>query len=88
MSLHLLLSISYKAINARGPSNTLEDQLDFQEFISEYQKVILSGKKMSVIVTIKDNITEKNNKKHKKVSFYTLYEIISNILTFKFFLGF
>ncbi|UZO06844.1 uncharacterized protein OCT59_018968 [Rhizophagus irregularis] len=31
-------TISYKAVNARGPSNTLEDKLDFQEFISEYQK--------------------------------------------------
>ncbi|CAB5388017.1 unnamed protein product [Rhizophagus irregularis] len=31
-------TISYKAVNACGPSNTLEDKLDFQEFISEYQK--------------------------------------------------
>ncbi|CAB5388964.1 unnamed protein product [Rhizophagus irregularis] len=31
-------TISYKAVNTRGPSNTLEDKLDFQEFISEYQK--------------------------------------------------
>ncbi|PKY60667.1 hypothetical protein RhiirA4_431290 [Rhizophagus irregularis] len=60
--------ISYKAINARGPSNTLKDQLDFQEFISEYQRVISSGKKMSVIVAIKDNMTKKKNKKHKKNS--------------------
>ncbi|GBC19578.2 hypothetical protein GLOIN_2v193871 [Rhizophagus irregularis DAOM 181602=DAOM 197198] len=27
-----------ETVNARGPSNTLEDKLDFQEFISEYQK--------------------------------------------------
>ncbi|GBB88761.1 hypothetical protein RclHR1_15360003 [Rhizophagus clarus] len=31
-------TISYKAVNARGSSNTFEDELDFQEFISEYQK--------------------------------------------------
>ena len=38
-------TISYKAVNARGLSNTLEDWSDFQEFIGEYQKVFLSGKK-------------------------------------------
>ncbi|GBB90365.1 hypothetical protein RclHR1_01730013 [Rhizophagus clarus] len=31
--------ISYKAVNVRGPSNELEDELDFQEFISEYGPV-------------------------------------------------
>jgi hypothetical protein len=59
-------TISYKAINARGPSNTLEDQLDFQEFISEYQKIISSGKKMSVIVITKE---EEKVKKREKVNF-------------------
>ena len=58
-------TISYKAVNARGPSNTLEDWSDFQEFIGEYQKVFLSGKKMLVVVVVKDK--EKLAKKHKKV---------------------
>jgi len=44
--------ISYKAINARRPSNELEDELDFQEFISEYKRVVLAGKKMSIIVVV------------------------------------
>ncbi|GBC45398.2 hypothetical protein GLOIN_2v193871 [Rhizophagus irregularis DAOM 181602=DAOM 197198] len=59
-----------ETVNARGPSNTLEDKLDFQEFISEYQKVTLTGKKMSVIVVVivKNNVTEKKNRKHKKHS--------------------
>lgn len=57
--------ISYKALNARGPSSELEDELDFQEFISEYKKVFLAGKKMILIVDVKDNITKK---KHKKES--------------------
>ncbi len=47
-------TISYKAVNARGPSNTLEDRSDFQEFVSEYQKVFLFGKKMSVIVIVRN----------------------------------
>ena len=58
-------TISYKAVNARGPSNTLEDWSDFQEFIGEYQKVFLSRKKMLVVVVVKDK--EKSAKKHKKV---------------------
>ena len=58
-------TISYKAVNARGPSNTLEDWSDFQEFIGEYQKVFLSGKKMLVVVVVKDK--EKSAKKYKKV---------------------
>ena len=58
-------TISYKAVNARGPSNILEDWSDFQEFIGEYQKVFLSGKKMLVVVVVKDK--EKLAKKHKKV---------------------
>jgi hypothetical protein len=63
-------AILYKAVNARGPSNTLEDQSDFQEFISEYRKVISSGKKMLVIVTVKDNNIEKKNKNRKRVKFF------------------
>lgn len=61
--------ISYKVMNARGPSNTLEDKLDFQEFVSEYRKIISSGKKMLVMVTVKDNVIEKKSEKHKMVSF-------------------
>lgn len=62
-------TISYKAVNARGPSNELEDELDFQEFLNEYKKIISLGKKMSVIVDMKKNIKEnkKFSKKHKKV---------------------
>ncbi|CAB5378789.1 unnamed protein product [Rhizophagus irregularis] len=33
-----ILTIRPATVNAREPSNTLEDKLDFQEFISEYQK--------------------------------------------------
>ena len=62
--------ISYKAVNARGPSNTLEDKFDFQEFISEYQKVTSSGKKMLVTATVKSNVTGKKNRKSKKVKFF------------------
>src|SRR5262249_44483552 len=56
-----LYVISYKALNARGPSSELEDELDFQEFISEYKKVILAGKRMILIVNVKDNVTKKKN---------------------------
>ena len=46
--------MSYKAVNARGPSNELEDKLDFHEFIEDYKRVIAAKKKMSVIVVIED----------------------------------
>jgi hypothetical protein len=62
-------TISYKAVNARGLFNTLEDKLDFQEFISEYQKITSSGKRMLVTATVKSNVTEKKNRKNKKVKF-------------------
>jgi hypothetical protein len=65
--------ISYKVINARGPSSELEDELDFQEFISEYKKAVLAGKKMSMIVDIRNNITKKKTNKHKKVKFFFIY---------------
>jgi hypothetical protein len=61
--------ISYKAVNARGPSNELEDELDFQEFIGEYKRIVIAGKKMSMIVVIRDNVVRKKNK-HKKVMFF------------------
>ena len=57
-------TISYKVVNIHGPSNTLEDWSDFQEFIGEYQKVFLSGKKMLVVIVVKDK--EKSAKRHKK----------------------
>jgi hypothetical protein len=60
--------ISYKASNARGLSNELEDESDFREFISEYKKIYLAGKKMTLIVDVNDNVTKKknSNNKHKK----------------------
>ncbi|RGB43693.1 hypothetical protein C1646_749485 [Rhizophagus diaphanus] len=47
-----------------------EIKIQLVEFISEYQKVTLIGKKMSVIVVVivKNNVTEKKNRKHKKHS--------------------
>ncbi|CAB5342138.1 unnamed protein product [Rhizophagus irregularis] len=53
------------AVNARGPSNELEDESDFQEFISEYKRIILVGKKMSMIVTVRDNLTKKKKSRNK-----------------------
>jgi hypothetical protein len=47
-------SMSYKAINARGPSSTLEDKLDFDEFVKDYKNVTSSNKKMSIIIVIDD----------------------------------
>jgi len=38
-------SISYKAVNTRGPLSELEDKLDFNEFIKDYKKVIATKKK-------------------------------------------
>ena len=60
--------ISYKALNARGPSSELEDESEYQEFISEYKKVFLAGKKMVLIVNVKESVTKKKNStnKHKK----------------------
>ena len=61
-------SISYKAVNARGPSSALEDKLDFNEFIDDYKKVIAANKKMSIIVVIGDDpIDEKTKSKRSKV---------------------
>ena len=64
--------VSYKAMNARGPSNELEDELDFQEFINEYKKIVWADKKMAVIVIVKDNIMKKKNlvNKYQKVFFF------------------
>jgi len=65
--------ISYKATNTREFPSELEDELDFQEFISEYKKVISAGKKMSMIVIVKDTTKKKNSiNKHKKVNFFLM----------------
>src|SRR6185369_6213536 len=55
-------SMSYKAVNARGPSSALEDKLDFNEFIDDYKKVIVVDKKMSVIVVIGDDSVNEETK--------------------------
>jgi|GEM_PF-2747128 len=62
--------ISYKAANAHGPSNELEDELDFQEFLNEYKRIIVAKKRMSVIVVIHDIMKEKSGKKHVKVKYF------------------
>lgn len=67
-------SLSYKAINARGPSSELEDKLDFNEFIEDYKKIIAADKKMSVIVVIGDDpINEKSKSKRSKVRDYVFF---------------
>ena len=68
--------MSYKAINAHGPSSELEDKLDFNEFIEDYKKVFAANKKMSIIVVFgDDSINEKSKSKHSKVK-KILYFII------------
>ena len=47
--------ISYKVANAHGPSNELEDKLDFQEFLNEYKRIIVVKKRMSVILYSSEN---------------------------------
>ncbi|GBC06292.1 hypothetical protein RclHR1_06740008 [Rhizophagus clarus] len=44
----------YKAINVRGLSSTLEDKLDFNEFVEDYKRVTSANKKMSIIIVIDD----------------------------------
>lgn len=64
-------SLSYKAINARGPSNALEDKLDFNEFIDDYKKIIAANKKMAVIIVIgDDSVNEKTKSKRSKVKIF------------------
>ena len=80
-------SISYKAINARGPSSELEDKLDFDEFIEDYKKVIAANKKMSVIVVIgNDPINKKPKSKRSKVEDYFILFlfIFYNLILYKF----
>lgn len=69
-------NVSYKAINARGPSSTLEDKLDFNEFVEDYKRVISANKKMSVIIVI-------NDPKHSKVKIIYSILFIFIFLTLK-----
>jgi hypothetical protein len=70
-------SMSYKAINARGPSSALEDKLDFNEFIDDYKKVIAANKKMSIIVVIgDDSVNEKTKSKRSKVQDFNGISIV------------
>lgn len=79
-------SMSYKAINARGPSNALEDKLDFNEFINDYKKIIATNKKMAVIVVIgSDSANEKLKSKRSKVKKFFNTSIL--IIFFIFFIS-
>lgn len=78
-------SISYKAMNSRGLSSELEDELDFKEFIEDYKKVTAANKKMGMMVVI-DNSTDdetKSSEKRSKVRKLQLLLLfyIFNILT-------
>ena len=80
-------SLSYKAINARGPSSELEDKLDFNEFIDDYKKIIAADKKMSVIVVIgDDSINEKSKSKRSKVRDYVFFLLffLTYLILYKF----
>jgi len=68
--------MSYKAINARGPSSTLEDKLDFNEFVEDYKRVTSANKKMSIIIVI-------NDPKRSKVKIIYSILFIFIFLTFK-----
>uniref|UniRef100_U9U3P5 Uncharacterized protein n=1 Tax=Rhizophagus irregularis (strain DAOM 181602 / DAOM 197198 / MUCL 43194) TaxID=747089 RepID=U9U3P5_RHIID len=59
-------SISYKAMNSRGLSSELEDELDFNEFIEDYKKVIAANKKMAVMIELEDSTNEKVKKTEKR----------------------
>ncbi|GBC08215.1 hypothetical protein RclHR1_07980007 [Rhizophagus clarus] len=73
--------MSYKAINAHGLPNTLEDKLDFNKFVKDYKRVTSANKKMSIIIVIDDPKRSKDsnessaseedvsNKKKKKSHF-------------------
>jgi len=75
-------SMSYKAVNARGPSNELEDKLDFHEFIEDYKKVIAAKKKMSVIVIVEDSESEKTKSIRKRLKVKIIYISASFLLFF------
>ncbi|GES92106.1 hypothetical protein GLOIN_2v1776024 [Rhizophagus clarus] len=67
--------MSYKAINTCGSSSTLEDKLDFNEFVEDYKRVTSANIKMSIIIVIDDPKRSKrfkedvSNKKKKKSHF-------------------
>ncbi|GBB99952.1 hypothetical protein RclHR1_36930001, partial [Rhizophagus clarus] len=64
--------MSYKAINARGPSSTLEGKLDFNEFVEDYKRVTSANKKMSIIIDSNESSAleeDVSNKKKKKSHF-------------------
>lgn len=70
-------TMSYKVINVRGPSHELEDELDFQEFLDEYKRVISMEKKMSIVIIIKDNVMKKkSSKKYSKVKYFFFMSIV------------
>lgn len=78
-------SMSYKAVNARGPSCELDDKLDFNEFIEDYKKVIGEKKKMAVIIVIENsaNKKKKSTEKRLKVNVY-LYSNYSLFFYFSY----
>ena len=59
-------SMSYKAVNARGPPSELEDKCDFDKFIENYKRVITANKKMAVTIVFDDSIDKKTKKAEKR----------------------
>src|SRR6185436_10871289 len=56
-------TLQYKALNSRGTANTLEDKLDFNDFLNEYQNIIGNNKKMGISVIINSIYINKIQKK-------------------------
>lgn len=75
-------SMSYKAMNARGPSSELEDRCDFDEFIEDYKKVIAANKKMAVSIVLEDSMDEKAKKTEKRS------KVIIKVRKYDYFLSF
>ena len=61
-------SMSYKAMNTRGLSSELEDELDFKEFIEDYMKITAANKKMGVMIVIENSASEKTKSIEKHLS--------------------
>jgi hypothetical protein len=61
-------SMTYKAVNAHGPPNELEDKCDFDEFIEDYKRIIAANKKMAVTIAFDDDFIDEKTKKGKKRS--------------------
>jgi hypothetical protein len=70
-------SMSYKAMNSRGLSSELEDELDFKEFIEDYRKITAANKKMGVMVVIENPVSEetKSTEKHSSSKVKKLFYI-------------